>query len=426
METTLRTLYQLQQIDSSLDEFEEMKGDLPSRIASLDEEIGKISEKIQQQEHRMNEAIVSRNKADTDIVDLKEKLEKYKGQQYQVRNNKEYDAITKEIEVAEKTIITLQDEFAALENVMSVAKNDVEQLSVQLLQLKTEREEKQKEYKINSNTIQKLSSVIGEFPIVIISPEHATITMGSPAERRKFIDITISQSNKMYVENMMEYKKILRQRNKLFEIGNVSLKILEPWNEMLVKYGSKIIAKRIQFFKEIFPIITKSYASLIETTEEPSITYIPQSENIEEHYTVENIAEILRKEIEKIYKDEVRLKNTLVGPHRDDVVFYLNTMNVREFASQGQHKTFLIALKIAEFLYIKEQCNETPVFLLDDVFSELDEIRTQKLLSIVENLGQTFITTTNEKIFGDFFVWNDSQRKFSVKNGSIVNEKVFV
>ncbi len=288
------------------------------------------------------------------------------------------------------------------------------------------KEEKQKEYKINSNTIQKLSSVIGEFPIVIISPEHATITMGSPAERRKFIDITISQSNKMYVENMMEYKKILRQRNKLFEIGNVSLKILEPWNEMLVKYGSKIIAKRIQFFKEIFPIITKSYASLIETTEEPSITYIPQSENIEEHYTVENIAEILRKEIEKKYKDEVRLKNTLVGPHRDDVVFYLNTMNVREFASQGQHKTFLIALKIAEFLYIKEQCNETPVFLLDDVFSELDEIRTQKLLSIVENLGQTFITTTNEKIFGDFFVWNDSQRKFSVKNGSIVNEKVFV
>ncbi len=150
METTLRTLYQLQQIDSSLDEFEEMKGDLPSRIASLDEEIGKISEKIQQQEHRMNEAIVSRNKADTDIVDLKEKLEKYKGQQYQVRNNKEYDAITKEIEVAEKTIITLQDEFAALENVMSVAKNDVEQLSVQLLQLKTEREEKQKEYDVLS------------------------------------------------------------------------------------------------------------------------------------------------------------------------------------------------------------------------------------------------------------------------------------
>ena len=103
------------------------------------------------------------------------------------------------------------------------------------------------------------------------------------------------------------------------------------------------------------------------------------------------------------------------------MIFSLNGMSLKHFASQGQHKTFLVALKVAEFFYLKERCKETPVFLFDDVFGELDERRSQKLLSVVESLGQTFITTTGEKIFGGA-EWNNERRKFFIANGAVTGE----
>jgi DNA replication and repair protein RecF len=159
---------------------------------------------------------------------------------------------------------------------------------------------------------------------------------------------------------------------------------------------------------------------IVDERETPKIEYAP-SIKIQSDSTIEEIAAAMEQKLLKKKNDEMRFQTTLVGPHRDDILFSLNGMSLKHFASQGQHKTFLVALKVAEFFFLKERCSETPVFLLDDVFSELDEYRSKKLLTLAESLGQIFITTTSEKIFGGA-EWNNERRKFFIRGGAIDNE----
>jgi DNA replication and repair protein RecF len=281
---------------------------------------------------------------------------------------------------------------------------------------------KEKKFTINGAEVEKFSTVIGMFPVVILSPENNAITFGSPADRRKFVDLVISQSSKAYVEDSMEYRRIVRQRNVILSEGkgrDVGTEIA-PWNEMLIRYGSRIIHRRNKFLNEFAPYIAQTYLDIVDERERPKIDYAP-SVSVNEITTIEQIADSMEKKLAKKKNDEARFQTTLVGPHRDEVIFSLNGMSLKHFASQGQHKTFLVALKVAEFFYLKERCNETPVFLLDDVFSELDEHRSKKLLNVAESLGQIFITTTSEKVFGGA-EWNQDRRKFFIRNGSVVNE----
>jgi DNA replication and repair protein RecF len=266
--------------------------------------------------------------------------------------------------------------------------------------------------------------VIGMFPVVILSPENNSITFGSPGDRRKFVDLVISQSSKAYVEDSMEYRRIVRQRNAILAEakGRDAGEAIAPWNEMLVKYGSRIIHRRNRFLNEFAPYIARTYLDIVDERETPKIEYAP-SISVQQDSTLEQIAEAMEKKLAKKKNDEARFQITLVGPHRDEIIFSLNGMSLKHFASQGQHKTFLVALKVAEFFYLKERCNETPVFLLDDVFSELDEYRSKKLLSVAESLGQIFITTTSEKVFGGA-EWNHERRKFFIRNGAVVSEAV--
>jgi DNA replication and repair protein RecF len=283
---------------------------------------------------------------------------------------------------------------------------------------------KEKKFTINGAEVNKFSTVIGMFPVVILSPENNAITFGSPADRRKFIDLVISQSSKSYVEDSMEYRRIVRQRNAILSDPQArdGSDVLSPWNEMLVKYGSRIINKRNRFLNEFAPFIARTYLDIVDERETPKIEYAP-SINITEGTTIEEMSTAMETKLVKKKKDEQRFQTTLVGPHRDEIIFSLNGMSLKHFASQGQHKTFLVALKVAEFFYLKERCNETPVFLLDDVFSELDEHRSKKLLSVAESLGQIFITTTSEKMFGGA-EWNKERKKFFIKSGTIVGEPV--
>ncbi len=281
---------------------------------------------------------------------------------------------------------------------------------------------KEKKFTINGADIEKFSTVIGMFPVVILSPENNSITFGSPADRRKFIDLVISQSSKSYVEDSIEYRRIVRQRNAILsaakgkECGDEIL----PWNEMLVNYGSRIIDKRNKFLAEFEPYISQTYLDIVAEQETPKIEYLP-TVSVQKNFVVEEIASAMKIKLTKKKNDELRFQTTLVGPHRDDILFSLNGLSLKQFASQGQHKTFLIALKVAEFFFLKERCNETPIFLLDDVFSELDEYRSKKILSLAESLGQIFITTTSEKIFGGT-EWNSERRKFFIRNGETMNE----
>lgn len=280
----------------------------------------------------------------------------------------------------------------------------------------------EKVYSINNRRIEKFSSVIGKFPIVFLSPENSNITFGGPAERRKFLDLVLSQSNQMYFDDLSEYRKVVRHRNKVLSdakfLKSDPSALLEPWNEQLIRFGTRIMVKRRNFINEFQEYIFSSYKKLVDLREVPSMDYEPSfktgnSENDE------MIFENFKTEVERKNKEELRLGSTLVGPHRDEISFKINGLELRKFASQGQHKTFFVALKIGEFFYLKERCRENPILLLDDVFSELDDNRAQQMLLLIENLNQTFITSTNFDIFDKVLNFGEKNKKVIVRSGKI-------
>ena len=280
----------------------------------------------------------------------------------------------------------------------------------------------EKVYNLNKKRIEPFSSIIGKFPLVFLSPDNSNITFGGPSERRKFLDIVISQSNLPYFEVLSEYRKVVRHRNKI--LGDLkisrsfSFELLEAWNEQLIKLGSKLIYKRNEFINEFKEYISTSYQDMVNTEEVPSIEYAPSFE-LDVDISLESISEKFKSQLASKTNNEMRLGATLVGPHRDEVIFKLNDLDLRSFASQGQHKTFLVALKIGEFFYLKERCKEKPLFLLDDVFAELDEQRSKHLLNLIESLSQTFITSTNYAIFDKTLTFDGQNKLFFVRAGKV-------
>ena len=281
----------------------------------------------------------------------------------------------------------------------------------------------EKVFTINKRRIEPFSSVIGKFPIVICSPEHTPITIAGPSERRRFVDFVISQSNSLYFQNLIEYRRVIRHRSKiLFDakvLRNNPEALLEPWDEQLVTLGSAITHKRNQFIGEFRGFISSAYHHLVGIEEEPAIEYKPMVD-ITLNTQESEISEMLRSELFERRGEELRFGTSLVGPHRDEFLLKINGLDLRKFASQGQHKTYLVALKIGEFFYLKERCSETPILLLDDVFSELDEHRAEHLLNFVRELSQTVITSTNRNFFDSVLSFGERDRKILIHNGSVV------
>ncbi len=290
--------------------------------------------------------------------------------------------------------------------------------------------EGEKTYTINNVKPETHASVIGRFPIVILSPENNAITFGGPAERRKFLDLLLSQISRAYLEDLLEYRRALKQRNRLLAdaryIQTYIPELIEPWTAALVEHGARIIRHRQTFVREFRGEVQKAYRELIgepargREDEKPDICYSSLA-GIEQVGTVEEIKQLMSEELHQRITEERRRGTTLVGPHRDDLHLTINGVSMQRFASQGQHKTMLIALKIAEFHYLKERRREVPVVLLDDVFSELDEHRSRFLLTTAASLGQTFITTTDEAVFRNVIRWDGTHRKFYVEAGTVKN-----
>jgi DNA replication and repair protein RecF len=234
----------------------------------------------------------------------------------------------------------------------------------------------------------------------------------------------MSQSSKAYVEDMMEYKRVLRQRNKILSDtqGNDCSAVLAPWTEMLIARGSAIIDRRNRFLTEFVAYVEKAYGIVAHNGEKPSLRYVPQIA-ITGTMDREAIAAEMRELAERKKADERRSGATQIGPQRDDIAFSIDGLPLREYASQGQHKTYLIALKIAEFWYLKERCAELPIMLFDDVFSELDESRSRQLLDMTSSMGQTFITTTSGRIFEGVRQWDEDHKRFYISSGTIVTEE---
>lgn len=285
------------------------------------------------------------------------------------------------------------------------------------------RSQNTKTYTINRQHIEPFSSVIGKYPVVICSPEYLPVTTSGPSERRRFIDFVISQSNRLYFQHLVEYRRVLRHRNKILFDAKISRTnpdaVLEPWNEQLLMLGSSIMWKRSQFIGAFHNYITSAYSHLVGAEEEPTLEYCPSVYGIDLE-SEQTAKQMLTEKLREKHSEELRFGTSLVGPHRDEVALKINGRDLRKFASQGQHKTFLVALKIGEFFYLKDFCDETPVMLLDDIFSELDEHRAQNLLRFVRDLSQVFITSTSPHYFDATLSFGERDRKFTVRQGTIV------
>lgn len=279
----------------------------------------------------------------------------------------------------------------------------------------------EKVFTVNESRPETLASVIGSFPVVILSPENNAITFGAPAARRRFMDLTLSQVSRLYLEDLLEYRRVLRQRNRLLTEARTAganvASALEPWTVSLVQYGSRIVKRRQDFVAEFKGYIERSYRTLVEAGEEPCIEYLSVSP-LSTGATAEEIAATMQAGLKDRMGEEMRRGSTLVGPHRDELRLSLNGAVLQQYASQGQHKTFLVALKTAEFSYLRERRGEPPIFLLDDLFSELDEARSRRILELVAGLGQTIITTTGERVLNEAAGWDDHLRRFIIENGT--------
>ncbi len=252
-----------------------------------------------------------------------------------------------------------------------------------------------KNYFLNGKRLTRNIEIIGKFPAVLLTPEDHAITQGQPAYRRRLVDSTISQANRLYLETLLDYNKTLRQRSfllrKIKERRSKQLiEELDAWTTKLVESGLQLINHRKVFIVEFNEYISRSYKDVIETNENPKVTY-----SCLDDYKGEDIKERFAEQLKEKQEEEIRRTTNLVGPHRDDYIFELNGYLLRYYGSQGQHKTFQIALKYTQYLYLKEKIGEEPIFLLDDVFGELDTDRAIKISNLLRHAGQTFITVTD-------------------------------
>jgi DNA replication and repair protein RecF len=252
-----------------------------------------------------------------------------------------------------------------------------------------------KSYFIDSKQIYKASSVIGEFPLVTLTPSDHAITQGAPSERRKFVDSVISQASHTYLDILLDYKKTLKQRSSLLSQIKESrsselLKQLDVWTETLVKNGVELVKHRYSFVREFNSYVINSYKEIMNNEERPLIVYNFLGSDEEE-----NIEERFYEELNRVKDIELIRAKNLVGPHRDDFVFYIDDIELRKFGSQGQHKTFEIALRFGQFFYMKDKLGRKPIFLMDDIFGELDTNRAYQISKYLKQIGQAFITMTD-------------------------------
>jgi DNA replication and repair protein RecF len=292
------------------------------------------------------------------------------------------------------------------------------------VRVRYDQENREKSYTINASRLDRLSSAIGEFPTVVLSPDHDAITAGPPGERRRFMDILLSQISRSYLEDLLEYRRVLRQRNRILTemkiSGGGARSDLEAWTASLLQHGGRLQERRTGFVREFRRYIVDAYAQIAREDEDPGVQYIVSG--IQDGETVaEKAEEFLAKQLGRTDGEERRRGTTLVGPHRDDLHFRLAGRGMQEYGSQGQHKTFLIALKVAEYFYVRERRSEVPIFLLDDVFSELDAERSRRILEMIPKLGQTVITATEERLFQNAVRWDGTHSRFWVEKGTVRN-----
>lgn len=264
---------------------------------------------------------------------------------------------------------------------------------------------------INKIPIRKASELFGIINIVFFSPEDLNIIKNGPGERRRFIDLELSQLDKVYLNNLSNYNRIVNQRNHLLkeiDYNKGALETLDIWDIQLIQYGNKIIERRQKFIEEINKIISNIHKKLTGNREDIKIVYEPSNGAL-------SFEQALLKNKEK----DLRIKSTSVGPHRDDIAFLVSDIDIRKYGSQGQQRTAALSLKLSEIELVKQSIHDTPVLLLDDVLSELDKHRQNYLLDSIHDI-QTLITCTGvDEFVNHRFSIN---KVFHVQSGQVTKE----
>lgn len=273
-----------------------------------------------------------------------------------------------------------------------------------------------KQFKRNKKEYEKLSEHIGFIPLVMISPSDSELILGGSEVRRKFLDLIISQYDKAYLESIIQYNKALSQRNSLLkkfaEKRSFDEDSLEIWDQQLIRFGQTVFECRETFVNEFVPLFQKHYNFISNKKEEVALSYSSQLRDMD-----------FKKLLEEHRDKDRRMTHSTAGIHKDDLEFTIRDSAIKKFASQGQQKTFVLALKLAQAEYLSSIKKMKPILLLDDIYEKLDEKRVGKLMDSIRDdlFGQVFITDTDTERIPDIFKKLGSEPKaFIIKEGSLL------
>lgn len=289
----------------------------------------------------------------------------------------------------DRELILWDQEFAKITGSL-VKKND------QIVPLELIFHKTGKKAKLNRIEQKRLSEYIGSLNVVMFAPEDLSLVKGSPQIRRRFIDMELGQIEPVYIYHLGQYQKILKQRNHLLkqlQYEQQETTFLDVLTDQLVKHAAIILKRRYNFLKLLKKWAIPIHYQISRELEELDITYTSSIEVLEDD-DEEKLEQKYLEAFSQAKANEIRRGSTLVGPHRDDLIFFINEKDVKLYGSQGQQRTTALSLKLAEIDLIYEQIGEYPILLLDDVLSELDDFRQSHLLSTIQGKVQTFVSTT--------------------------------
>ncbi|WP_409303566.1 DNA replication/repair protein RecF [Peribacillus sp. SCS-155] len=290
----------------------------------------------------------------------------------------------------DKELIRWDEEYAKIEGRVRKANTSI---PLELIISK-----KGKKAKTNHIEQQRLSQYVGNMNVVMFAPEDLNLVKGNPQVRRRFIDMEIGQVSPVYLHDMSQYQKILQQRNhylKLLQLRKqTDTTMLDVLTEQFIHYAVKVIERRFHFLTLLQSWAEPIHSGISRNLEMLKIQYKP-SIDVSESMELTKMIEVFQEKFVSIRNREIERGVTLIGPHRDDLAFFVNGRDVQTFGSQGQQRTTALSLKLAEIELIHSEIGEYPILLLDDVLSELDDYRQSHLLNTIQGKVQTFVTTTS-------------------------------
>ncbi|MFB3895831.1 MAG: DNA replication/repair protein RecF [bacterium] len=280
----------------------------------------------------------------------------------------------------------------------------------------------EKQLKLDGKVLPRRAELIGNLVVVIFSPDDLELVKGEPSQRRRFIDLEIAQISAKYLFTLQQYYRVVKQRNFAYrqvKYENADEQTVKVWNDQLVEYGTEIIYTRIQTIRTLNELIQQNYQRITGTAQTLTLFYeTPFSES--DYLNPKQLSQSFRQRLIEIRKKELELAMTLVGPHRDDILFFIDGHDLKSFGSQGEQRSAVLALKLAEVEYMRTQLGEPPLVALDDFSSELDDSRIRYISNaLIKQQCQTFITSVHPIQFQD----SNSVAIYRIQDGKLCDQQ---